>query len=146
MARYKARIKTNWSAEKSFDYLSDLRNLEEWDPGVSEAKLSEGNEVGANASYDVKANGANLRYRITDFERPNLVGFKAKTTFFTSIDKIYFESSHTGACVTYDAILLLNGPLKVFNFILKRYFNRLGDEAAVGLATHIDGQLKDRPV
>jgi len=144
MAKYVAKVKSTMKAGDAFDYLIDLRNLEEWDPGVSSAKLAEGAEVGPNGVFNVEANNAKLVYHITDFERPNKLGFRAKTRFFTSIDFIYFESSHDGCNVIYDAVLKLNGPLSIFNFAIKSMFTKIGDKAAVGLAEALEGKIVEQ--
>ncbi len=141
MATYVAQVQTPWTAEKVFSYLADLENLEQWDPGVSSAKIVQGTKGEDGATYDVSANKAKLRYKITDYQKPSLVGFEAKTRFFESIDKITVEKNQSGSLVTYDAILLLNGPLRVFDFALKKFFNNLGDKAAIGLAANLEGEL-----
>ena len=34
MARYTVSVRTSMSPEEAFDYMADLRNFAEWDPGV----------------------------------------------------------------------------------------------------------------
>jgi len=143
MAKYLAVVNSKQPIETAFDYLSDLTNLEEWDPGVSEAKLVEGSNHGLAGKYAVKANRANLEYEITVLDKPNHLGFQAKTRFFTSVDHIYFKKTETGCEVTYDALLELNGPLSFLDFALKKMFKRIGDKAATGLAEALDGEVTE---
>ncbi len=42
MARYTVTVRTPMSPEDAFDFLADLRNFEEWDPGVERAEQVEG--------------------------------------------------------------------------------------------------------
>ena len=57
MARYKTTVRSPWTADKAFEYMADLRNFAEWDPGVSASKIVEGGAPGLDAAYDVKVTG-----------------------------------------------------------------------------------------
>ncbi|MDH3227231.1 MAG: SRPBCC family protein [Thermoleophilia bacterium] len=46
MGRYIATIRSPSSAERAFDYMADLRNFEEWDPGVRSSTLVAGTSQG----------------------------------------------------------------------------------------------------
>lgn len=133
MARYVAKVRTPWPAEKSFGYIADFRNLEEWDPGVERARLIEGTEPGTGAAYAVKVPGTHLVYKTSAFEAPHTTVLKAQNKTLTSLDRITVERDGAGSVVTYDAELTLNGVLGVFDPLLRIAFKRIGDRAANGL-------------
>jgi hypothetical protein len=82
-----------------------------------------------------------FRYETLEFEAPRRYLMVAKTKRFTSIDEIRVIAQSTGSLVTYDAELKINGVLSVFDFALRRIFNRIGDRAARGLASFLKGSI-----
>lgn len=139
MAHYVTTVRTSMSAEDAFAYMANLENFVEWDPGVSSSEQVTGEGIGLGAEYQVKASGADLLYRILDFESPRRVVAEAKTTFFRSYDIIEIEERPDGCDVTYDATLELNGPLGLADFALGLFFNKIGDKAAAGMVDVLDG-------
>ncbi len=77
MARYIVTVRTARSPQAAFDYMADLRNLAEWDPGVKRVTQIDGAGGGASASFDVVVasgrRGLTLRYETTQYEEPRLV-------------------------------------------------------------------------
>lgn len=140
MAKYKTTVTTDWPVDETFDYMADLRNFESWDPGVSSATIVQGRPGGPDAAYDVVASRAKLRYEVTEHDAPHTTTVRAKTRFFESIDKITVSATASGSAATYDARLELNGPLSIFDPLLGLAFNRIGERAADGLATALEGQ------
>ncbi|MBT8249727.1 MAG: SRPBCC family protein, partial [Acidimicrobiia bacterium] len=140
MARYTATIRTPWSPEKAFSYMSDLRNFEEWDPGVSSSKLVEGDEPGSDAAYDVKVSGTELRYETREFDPPRRTVVEARTALLRSYDIIEVTAAPGGTEVLYDATLELNGPLRIADPILGLFFKRIGDKAAGGMQNILEGE------
>ena len=143
MAHYVTSVRSDRTAEAAFDYVADLRNLEEWDPGVKKAVQVEGNGVGPDSAYDVtiaSPPGMTLRYETTEFDRPRTVTLIARATFFTSVDVISAVDDADGSIVTYDATLTLNGPLGLADLLLRPVFQRSGDKAAKGLRRSLDGE------
>ncbi len=140
MARYKVTVETPMTPEDAFDYMADLRNFGEWDPGVSSAKLVKGDGPGLGAAYALRASGADLTYETKEFRPPEETYLVAKTRFFSSYDRITVVAKGTGAQVTYDAELKLNGPLGLFDPALGLLFNRIGDKAATGLERVLEGR------
>ncbi len=59
---------------------------------------------------------------------------------FTSLDRIEVVPDGTGSLVTYDAELELNGPLGLFDLILRPVFSRIGGRADAGLQGALDGE------
>jgi len=69
MARYVVRVRSPISPGESFDYMADLANFAEWDPGVVGVEQIEGDGGGADAVFDVAVKGVRgpvtLRYHTT---------------------------------------------------------------------------------
>jgi len=139
MARYVTTQPTAWDADTAFGWMADLRHLSDWDPSIESSEQVKGLKPGIGAEYDVKvkAGGSmrSMRYRIEemDVEGRTLLAL-SHTGVLTSHDRISVESvPNGGATVTYDADLVLKGPFKLADPLLKVGFNRMGDKAAEGL-------------
>lgn len=143
MARYIARVRTERAPADTFTYMADLRNFEEWDPGVVRSIQVEGDGPGPGAVYDVTVdNGGRqttLRYRVTDYDAPQRVKVVGETRFLLSVDEITVEAGEGGTVVTYDAELTLKGPLRLADPLLRPLFDKIGDKAAEGLTGALDG-------
>ena len=144
MAHYRTTVLTPWSQEKAFDYLSDLAHFSEWDPGVKQSVKVGGTGVVVGATYDVTVAAVGpditLRYEIVDLDRPARVEVRAESATLLSVDVMTFEPTDDGGCrVTYDADLSLKGLLRLGDPFLGLAFRRIGDRAAAGLRTALDG-------
>jgi len=139
MARYTTTVATNWSADEAFDYMADLRNFEEWDPGVKSSKIVTGDTAGLDAEYDVTVGFTTLRYVTKEFQKPRRAVVEAKSPVLRSYDVIEIAETSNGCEVTYDAILELNGPLKLADPLLGLVFARIGDKASAGLVKALSG-------
>ncbi|MBL8775320.1 MAG: SRPBCC family protein [Acidimicrobiales bacterium] len=143
MARYVTRVQTPLSADEAFDYVADLTNFAEWDPGVrrSVQVAGAGSELGA--AYDVTVAAVprdlTLRYEVVEHDAPRSCLVVARSGVFTSTDRITVVPDGDGSIVTYDAELTLNGPLGLFDPLLRLAFGRIGDRAAAGLRRALDG-------
>ncbi len=136
MARYVASVRTPLTQSDAFSYMADITHFVEWDPGVKQARRVTGDGPGVGAAYDltVQSGGTTvMRYEITEYEPPRRVLLVARTSLLTSVDEIRVEADGTGAIVTYDAELTLNGLLRLFDPLLRLAFRRIGDRAAAGL-------------
>ncbi|MDW3218988.1 MAG: SRPBCC family protein [Acidimicrobiales bacterium] len=135
MAHYSTTVTTLWSPEEAFAYMADLRNFEEWDPGVSSAELVAGEAPGMHAEYDVKVAATTLRYKTLEFEPSTRVVIEATSSLLRSYDVIEVTPADEGggAIVHYDATLELNGILRLADPLLRLAFDRIGDRAADGM-------------
>ena len=141
MAHYTTTVRSPWPADKAFDFVADLRNFEDWDPGVESSTLVEGDGPGVGTAYDVKVKAAELRYRTLAYDAPRKTVVEAKTTLLFSYDVIEVTPTDDGCDVTYDATFEVNGILgRVLNPVVGLFFNRIGDAAAEGLETALDGE------
>jgi hypothetical protein len=146
MARYRVTVRTPLVSQAAFAYMADLRNFAEWDPGVRRVAQVIGSGGGPNSSFDVGVVAGcrelTLRYVTTQYVEPRSVVIEARSRLLTSIDRISIaEDSEAGCLVTYDAELVLNGPLRCVNVVLNPMFKRIGDRAASGLVTALSGQV-----
>jgi len=123
--------------------MADVRNFVGWDPSVVRVDQVSGDGGGLGAEFDVEvahAGGSTtFRYRTTRFEPSTTVQIEARTRALTSIDRISFADDGEGCLVTYDARLDLNGTRRVLDPLLRLVFGRIGDRAAAGLESALDG-------
>jgi hypothetical protein len=135
------------SAAEAFAYMADVTHFVEWDPGVKRARLVTGDGAGVGAAYEltVEAGGTTvMRYEVKEYDPPRRILLVARTPFLTSVDEVRVEASGSGTIVTYDAKLTLNGPLRLFDPLLRAAFRRIGDRAAAGLRRVLSGKAVAR--
>ena len=150
MARFTVHIHTPRSVEDAFDYLADLRNFAEWDPGVNGVEQISGSGGGPDAVFDVRVKGfvgeMTLRYRTVEYERPERLVVRAETAALVSEDTIAVADVPLGgSLVTYDAQLHLRHVLRVADPLLSRGFEKVVERAAAGLERHLDGERVSTP-
>ena len=144
MPRYTTSVRTPWTIERAFGYLSDLRHFADWDPGVKASVLVTGEGPGLGSAYDVTVAGVGrdltLRYETVAVEAPSRIEVRAETGALRSVDVMSFTDADEGGCtVTYDAELALKGVLGLGNPVLGIVFGRIGDRAATGLRRTLEG-------
>ncbi len=137
MARYTTTVTTPKSPVDAWRFMADVRNFPDWDPGIETVRQVAGDGPGPDAAYDIKVStgGATLRYDVTEFDDPRQYVMVARNRWITSYDRVSVApaAGGDGADVTYDADLVLNGPLRVFDRLLRLAFHRTGDKASAGL-------------
>ena len=136
MAHYLTSASTPLSAADAFAYMADVTHFVEWDPGVKRVRRVSGDGAGVGTAYEltVQAGGTMvMRYEVEAYEAPRRILLVARTLLLTSVDEIRVEATGSGSVVTYDAKLTLNGPLSLFDPLLRLAFRRIGDRAAAGL-------------
>jgi len=144
MARYETTIRTPWSPDRAFEYMSDLRHFADWDPGVIRAVQILGRAPGLGSTYDVTVaspgRDLTLRYETIAFAAPRRVKVRAQSRTLVSVDVVTVApDGPTGATVTYTAELSLRGLLGIASPLLALVFNRIGDRAAHGLRHALEG-------
>lgn len=137
MARYRATLDTAREREDVFAYLSDFSTAQEWDPGVVEAERLNEAAVGEGTEFRLVAEflgrKTTLTYRIVEYDPPGAVTFRGENATVISNDRITFAPVGEGTRITYDAELVLKGPLRIADPLLRLAFNRVGDRALAGL-------------
>lgn len=143
MARYVAKVRTEWSPEQAFAYMADLNNFAAWDPGVRKVVQTTGSGGGETAVFDVTVAGFPkdivLTYKTVEYDEPRQFLVVAKSSMLVSEDRVIVAPDGNGAVVTYDASLRLNGVLGIFDLALKPVFKRIGDRAGAGLVSALEG-------
>ena len=142
MAHYKTSVETSMSPEEAFDYMADLRNFSEWDPGVSSSEMVGAGDIGKGSAFDVVANGTDLTYVLVEYDRPNRAVAEANTPRLRSYDIIEITPTESGSIVTYDATLELKGVFKLFSPVLGLMFARIGKQADEGLQAALPNAIK----
>ena len=145
MARYVTTVRTAKTPQEAFDYMADLRNFAEWDPGVKAVRQVQGAGGGPDSVFDVTVAGIGrdltLRYLTEEYDAPRNLLVVARSSVFTSIDRITVEPDGTGSIITYDADLRLNGVLRLGDLGLRLVFGQIGDRAAAGLRRVLGAQV-----
>ncbi len=144
MANYRTSVRTPWSAQRAFEYLSDLEHFAQWDPGVKRSVHVAGDRAGLGAEYDVTVSGPGrdltLRYKTVAIDPFRRIEVVAETSALRSVDVITVENTIDGGCVVfYDADLVFRGAFAIANPLLSLAFRRIGDRAAAGLEHILEG-------
>jgi carbon monoxide dehydrogenase subunit G len=142
MPQFVTSVKTSMSREEAFDYMTDLRNLPDWDPGVSSAEKIGAGEVEKGSAFDVVASGAKLTYVVIEFDRPARAIVEADGPRLRSYDVITIEPAADGSIVTWDATLELKGIFRAFSPVLALMFDRIGAKAEAGLQSTLPDAVK----
>ncbi len=141
MARYRAALDATRERDHVFAYLSDFSTTQEWDPGVVEAERLSGAAIGEGSEFRLVAEFLGRRtalvYRIVEYDPPRAVTFRGENATVTSTDRITFDTVERGTRITYDAELVLKGPLRIADPLLGLAFNRVGDRALAGLGNKL---------
>jgi Polyketide cyclase / dehydrase and lipid transport len=146
MARYVTTVSSTMSPIAAFAYLVDFASVAQWDPGVTKATLSDGVTGAVAARYDVTSRflwrSLPLEYEIlrsvppTD-SKDGIVVLRADTDDLTSLDTITVTAatggSDGGSEVTYDAVVTLKGPRRVFDPAMAAALFVIGRRAEAGL-------------
>jgi len=139
MARYTTTIASPWPPEQAFEFMADLRNFAEWDPGVKKSTMTSGSAPGLGTAYDVTVGLSTLNYVTKEYNPSTRTVAEAKTLLLRSYDIIEVTETASGCEVFYDAELTLNGLLGMADPVLGLAFSRIGDKAAAGMAAALDG-------
>lgn len=145
MAHFVARINTTMPVEDVFAYMADVRNFEEWDPGVVRSVQVEGDGPGVGAGYDVTVPSfgreLTLRYTMTEYSPPGRMKVIGRSPLLTSTDVIEVTRVGDQTQFVYDATLELKFPFSLGDAFLTKVFNGIGDKAAAGMEKALGGTL-----
>lgn len=137
MAHYRATLDTAREREDAFAYLSDFSTTRAWDPGVVEAERLSEAAIGKGAEFRLVAEFLGrqtvLSYRIVEYDPPRAVTLRGENATVISTDRITFEELDHATRITYDAELVLKGPLALADTLLRPAFTRICDRALAGL-------------
>ncbi len=128
--------------------MADVRNFVDWDPSIRGVVQVVGVGGGDDTEFDIEVarpgGSTTFRYRTTHYAPFTSLRLEARTRSLTSVDRIDVADDGSGCLVTYDAELDLNGARKLFDPLLGWMFGRIGDRAARGLETMLEGARTER--
>lgn len=137
MAEFTEQVASPWPAEQTFDFMADVRNFQQWDPGVKHAVQVEGTVPALGAAYDVTVGGIGgdmvLRYRIVEFDRPRRVAIEELTPSLRSYDAIDVVAQGDRSVVDYHARISMRGLLRITEPVMGIVLGRIGRRAEDGL-------------
>jgi carbon monoxide dehydrogenase subunit G len=131
MVQVERTVTVRTPVELVAEYLADFAHTEEWDPGTVTCTRTDAGplEVGAqwhNVS-EFRGKKTELDYRLTRRD-PGRVTFVGENKTATSTDDFTLTSGPDGTEVRYQATIVFHGPAKLASPLLKREFERLGDD------------------
>lgn len=137
MAGYEATIQSQWTRERTFDYLADFRGVAEWDPSITSSELQSGRAGEKGATYDVtlRAGGREMTipYTAVEVVRPTRIRMRGETDSIVSLDTITVSESNGQVQVTYRAELELKGVRKLADPLAELALTRASNKARDGL-------------
>ena len=121
-----------------FRYVSDLSNIEQWDPGVIESKKMTPGPVRQGSEFQLKCKFFGftfpMNYRVTKLDAPNLVVFEGREDKFSAHDSISFSETENKTKIKY----ALDLEFKEASFFNEKFMpfhiKRIGKAAVRGLA------------
>ena len=122
--------------ERVFDYLADFRTTEEWDPGTIRTTLTSGDGgVGTTYRNSSRFSGreTELTYVTEQLARPDRVVLRGENRTVVARDTMTLRMAGQLTQVSYRAEFRFKGLARLAEPFLRRPFERLGDEAEVGL-------------
>lgn len=136
------RITTRAPLETVFEYLADFTSTTEWDPGtVTTTRVSGDGGLGtvyANVSRFL-GRETQLRYVVEDYVPNSRISLRGENSTVVARDTISVVPETGGwTQVDYQADFSFKGLAKFAAPFLRPAFQRLGDEAAVGLHRALD--------
>jgi Polyketide cyclase / dehydrase and lipid transport len=135
MARYHAAVQSQRPAQDTFDYLATFSNAVEWDPGVLEARQLDPGPVVAGTRFRLVVpflgRRLPLTYAVTGYGPGRRVTLTAANSLLRATDRIEVTDD---AVVSYDAEVVLRGPLRILDALLRPGFRVVAERAAAGLA------------
>jgi uncharacterized protein YndB with AHSA1/START domain len=145
MARFSTTATSPRPASLVFDYLADMRNAPDWDPGVAVATIdgpASSSPVGEGTTFDVTlrlfGRLRHVPYRISAYDRPHQVVLEGTDPTFRSLDTVTIELSPDGSTTaTYTAELEPAGIWRLAAPAIALAFQGIGRRAATGLAREL---------
>jgi hypothetical protein len=135
MARYQAAVQSQRLAQDTFDYLAAFSNAAEWDPGVLTARQLGPGPVAAGTRFRLVVpflgRRLPLTYAVTGYGPGRRVTLTATSGLLRATDRIEVADD---ALVSYEAEVVLRGPLRVLDVLLRPGFRTVAERAARGLA------------
>jgi carbon monoxide dehydrogenase subunit G len=144
MVQVERTVTVRTPAERVAGYLADFGHTEEWDPGTVRCTRTDAGPVAVGAQWhnvsEFRGKETELDYRLTRLD-PDRVTFVGENKTATSTDDFSLTPGPDGTTVCYRATIVFHGLAKLASPLLKREFERLGDEVVPALTGALE-QLK----
>ena len=128
MARYHATVESRHSARETFGYLATFSNAAKWDPGVLAGKPLDPGPVRAGSRFRLVVpflgRRMTLTYEVISLVPGREVVLAAASGVLRATDRIVVTD---GSMVSYEAEVLLRGPLRVLDPVLRPPCRRWAD-------------------
>lgn len=127
--------------QKVWDYLSDFRNSEEWDPpSVSTERTSGDGGVGTTYHNVSKLLGSEqeVDYTVTQHDAPHTFQLKGDAGSIQLLDTITFEERDGRTSVTYHAEFDPQGAAKLAEPLMPAGLKVLADKVATSMEEHLN--------
>jgi len=138
MATYHATVTSRRPAGETFDYLATFSNAADWDPGVLTAEQLDPGPVGVGTRFRLVVPFLGRRlplvYAVTTMMPGRSVTLVASSGVLRATDRIVVTARGPHAVVNYDAEVVLHGPLRALDAVLRPGFRAVARRAARGLA------------
>lgn len=150
MATYETTLTIQKSVEETFAFVSDFSNAAQWDPRTYEATRASEAPIGVGTRFILTGGllpeesvkrfripgflaGMALPYDVVEFDAPRRFVLEGKTPLVRYRDVLEFSEGDGVTRLSYRADLHLRGPLSLGEPILRRVFQKIGDDATQDL-------------
>jgi len=141
MLRAKRTLVTSTPPGPVFDFLTDFRNAEQWDPGTVTCQLVEG-DTGVGSVYRNVSSffGKSMEITYTTVERDEgrRVVFRGHNDGFTGLDRLVVGASGAGSEVTYEVEYELHGSARLAQPLAAAYLPLLARKTMRQLGSTLD--------
>lgn len=125
-------IEVSTSAQKVWDYMSEFRHTEEWDPPTERTVRTQG-DGGVGTVYEntstILGASIDITYTVVEFDPPRRVRLEGRSPSMTSLDTIEVVPHDHGATLHYRADFTLDGLAKAAEPLMPLGLKKLGDAA-----------------
>lgn len=125
-------VAVNKPAPRVWEYLSDFRSTNDWDPGTKQTTRESG-DGGVGTVYknvsEFAGKEVEIIYTVTEMTPGEQYTIVGETDALTSTDTITVSGSDTNAEVTYRAVFEFHGLTKLADPFMGHPLKKLGDDA-----------------
>jgi carbon monoxide dehydrogenase subunit G len=141
MKTIERHVAVNKPARVVWDYLSDFRSTNDWDPGTKQTTRESG-EGGVGTVYknisEFAGKEVEIIYTVTEVTPGESITLVGKTDALTSTDTITVAGSEGTAQVTYVAEFEFHGATKLAEPVMSLPLKKLGDDAAKAMQRELE--------
>lgn len=134
-------VTVNKPAHLVWDYLSDFRSTNDWDPGTKETTRVSGDGGVGTVYKNISEFGGReveLTYTVTDVTPGSSITLVGETKALTSTDTITVTGSEARAEVTYRAEFEFHGVSRLAEPFMGLPLKKLGDDAAKSMERELE--------